>query len=333
MAEPDLVDEELRFGVSCFSMGTAFSRSESGEKGEESIPIAKRWRQDGGRRILSEQAQYRSLRPALGKLAAAPKPDRGAKEGTRAWPATPEKGIQNSAMSEIANEPSEKGLILDYVTDEGVSFSSYEFHADTTYYLIGHLQVQGYDTDHRGTVLFESGTVIKYTNGVVLSLGGWVDVTGGGAILTAVDDHTVGEQVGSGTLSGTYAAIALQLKNFGYSGLSISDLQIRYADKGILVNSAEGSPDYYFSNTDFLDCTYGFYGLSGITVHASSVRMCGVGTPLTPNNSTVYPDGYESCPIISSMANQTINEDGVATVNFTVWDGLNTPSGTVSMEV
>ena len=121
------------------------------------------------------------------------------------------------------------GYVLDW--ELVTSVNSNLWKGDTTYYIAGAVTVK--------TNIFEGGCVIKYapTNSAKLSITGPVTCLTSDyspVILTARDEHSVGQAIGSGALSGRYASVALYLDYFT-SGVpyDLADFRISHASTAI----------------------------------------------------------------------------------------------------
>src|SRR5262249_49731695 len=132
MATPDIVDQELEFGGFTFVLGTVYSLAESGQKGNQDVPIAKRWMQDGARRILSEQVEYSTLQSMLAQLPATATTNQTVQSGARSWPAEASGAMEAGPMQTGTAAPAEKGVVLDYTGISG-SYSSLTLYSGTTY--------------------------------------------------------------------------------------------------------------------------------------------------------------------------------------------------------
>ena len=105
------------------------------------------------------------------------------------------------------NAPQEAGLVMDYDLVDSGEYGELVFSGDTTYAVTGPLLVDD-------TVTFESGTVVKFTDGsspddpiVGIQTVNVVSPSDpySPAVLTSVDDNSVGEAIGSGSpVTATY---------------------------------------------------------------------------------------------------------------------------------
>ena len=277
MVEPDWVDEELDFGPFWMGQGRALSLEEWGEgrTSAEAVPVGKQWRQQDGRTLLFESADYWSLAPALSQLPSSDGEPRRIREarrggGTRGrverlagvpagqrWTATVERAVPRRLRATAAvpglrpararettalSADHRPGVVLDFETVNGTK-TDYVFRADTTHYVSGAATMSG------STVTFEGGTVIKYAAGVGATIGvnaATRVVWRGGkyrpVVMTAKDDHGVGQKIGSATsVSGYYATTALGLTyNVSYGPFDLAWCRVSHAQTGISVSGGSG---------------------------------------------------------------------------------------------
>jgi len=100
---------------------------------------------------------------------------------------------------------SDSGVVIDYVSKNS-NLTNFTWLGDTTYYLSGNVGLFGTNTT------WEAGTVIKYTNGVSLTINTpvtWQGTPYRPIVLTARDDRSVGDTIiPSNNFSGYYATVA-----------------------------------------------------------------------------------------------------------------------------
>jgi hypothetical protein len=137
-----------------------------------------------------------------------------------------------------------RGVVLDYVTINSDQQSAYTFRGDTTYYLSGYCNFDSGMT-------FEGCTVLKYAAGAMIDDGGPVIWNTGPyrpAVMTAVDDNTVGETIpgSTGAPSGFYALYALCME----CGMPapVHDVRIAYAQSGLYTPGPNIVRDCQFIN-------------------------------------------------------------------------------------
>lgn len=147
------------------------------------------------------------------------------------------------------------GVVLDYVT-YNTSQTNLVLKGDTTYLLTGLVTLYGTNT------VCEGGAVIKYTNNTAnVKLVVNTPLTWGGTmyrpvILTARDDHSVGEKIGSGTLAGYYADVALSLNaaTSSISNFQIAHLRVAHAKSAIELQQKTG---HVLSHLQLVNCQNG----------------------------------------------------------------------------
>jgi hypothetical protein len=134
------------------------------------------------------------------------------------------------------------------------------FRADVTYYVSGPVTV--------ANNVFEGGCIVKYapTNTAKITLTGPVVCRTSShrpLILTARDDHTAGESIGTNALSGYYAQYALYL-NY-YSGSNVFDLRhvhIRHADTAVgsyCARAPASEPGVLLWHCQWVNCRVGIW--------------------------------------------------------------------------
>jgi RHS repeat-associated protein len=308
MAMPDIVDEELDFGGLRMIQGVAFALNEGGltDKERGQTEVFKRWMAEGSRRLLSEQVEHKALTGMLAQLPSAPARGQQAKEGKRSWPPTAAGESQPGPMNQSSVGAEGKGVVLDYIMTLNGSAGSFDFVGGTTYYIPSSFTVTA-------NASFGSGAVVKYGRNAFLTI--FNAVSGGGAILTAVDDNTVGDTISgsTGNPTGTYASFALQLCHYGgcpvSSPCSLSSIQIKYAYTGVYTSGLQdaGSPFSFnsFSISSGLYGIYNFNSASGATVTANGLFTCGVLYPTAGQVNLSNPSTCSSGnnpPIISPIS-------------------------------
>ncbi len=254
-------DVSLDFGTLQIGNGKAFTVE--GDSGE--APVAKSFGpiENDNRMFLVEAIAQEDLKPLMKSLKQVRlgKPDekikRLAKKVTknrkdllsdfRGYERSSTKLMASIQKSSRALGPS---MVLDYSTVNG-SLGTFLFQSDTTYYISADTTFSG------GTVRFEGGAVLKYTNNVTLTINNTLSWKGGDpyrpVVLTAVSDHSVGEKLNTNTLSGQYAKAAINLTS-GLSDLKIKNFRICNAQVGIILNGRTGNT---LDNGQFVACGYG----------------------------------------------------------------------------
>ena len=231
-------DEQLDFGTVRMVRGRAFVTSQD-DLSRRGIPVSKHWTQIEGRTFLIESLPVQTIIPQMRHL---PLPNSSSSTNhagirkpmppilaRRALP-SPIPFRQGTNTMRLASSPTQiKGFVIDYVTLHGYN-GAFTFQADTTYYISG-------DFVPLGTTTIEGGTVIKYARTPAFwPQGALVCQTAPyrPAVLTAVDDDTVGQSiaVSSGSPTEFYGSSLsgyisrpvsgdLEYLRFCYAGLAV----------------------------------------------------------------------------------------------------------------
>jgi hypothetical protein len=255
MVEPDFTDSELDFGSMAMGMGKAFALNAQGDK--DSIGVGKQYQMIAGLPVLIEAVEFKMLEPLLAHLASGRQPDtRGLaintsrqikrarqqaqlpREHFRAWSKTQEIQLANHPLSGPA-------VVIDY--ELLGSATNFTFKGDTTYFISGSVNLIGATT-------IEGGTVMKVTNSPTakINVTGTLDCRTGPyrpAIFTSQYDTTVGEAIGSGTLTNYPGALVINT-----TSNVLHDLRISYATNGVALGFAEGR--IQLANVQFVKCQY-----------------------------------------------------------------------------
>jgi len=238
LAEPDILNDDLDFGVMQMPMGRAYAKKAGGTSDKPTL-MPKRWVTIDGRRFLVESISLFDLAPLLSAL-----PGGGSFDGRDAdevkhaglLPPSPRlvrPGTNSILTASLPHSAETPGVVLDYDTKNG-ALTDFTFESDTTYHLTGEVICYG-------TTVLEGGTVLKYTNGSspTLLFYGPLDCQTGPyrpAILTAKDDDTVGAQISGSTgdpeVGGDYGSFGIQYR-YNSGGLNLHDVRIAYKGYGI----------------------------------------------------------------------------------------------------
>ena len=279
-----LTDENLNFGVMEMTPGRAFLLGSNAN--EPGVQVSKSWAMLDGRQFLVEEVPVEALADELAQLpgpqTASTKPNANsalhvvsakrllpAPRLTKTSPAGQFKQVAQAATPA-------RGLVLDYQTISGIS-TNYTYQSDTTYYISGNLNSYGTNT-------FEGGAVLKFaTNGEIQITPGPPGTSPGinwkaGAyrpvIFTAKDDNSVGDSVGTNTLTGYYGNPMLYLVSFTPPAPLIG-LRMAYAKTAIQFSGA--SANLY--NVQIVSC------LNGINIAGANVFL---GNALFANTTTNF---------------------------------------------
>jgi len=254
--QDDLQDTALAFGQMKMVRGRAFAIGQSQPFGLPfgGTPTYKRWLNLQGRTFLIEDVPYHDISSQLQALPAnattsIPVPGSALYKvsSTRLLPpATSLKAAVGNDKSKIIRLASgarpAKGYVLDYVTVNSET-NAITFQGDTTYYISGYVFLYGV-----GTCTIEGGTVIKFARGAGLDFAEPLSCKTSPyrpAVLTAMDDDTVGQAISgsTGSPTGTYADIAIAVD--GTVNLTpIENLRVLYANWGVApdVQNTSGNP-------------------------------------------------------------------------------------------
>ena len=170
------------------------------------------------------------------------------------------------------------GVVFDYQLVNSVA--NFTFRSDTTYYVTNAVTLSGTNTT------FEGGTVIKFSNSpnaslIVDSPITWLGDFYQPIVLTAVDDHSVGEVLGTGALSGQYATVALELRAAA-GGANLAHLRIANAKRAITLPS---HTNHVISHIQVRDCLVGI-GATNADFKLRNALFTGVLTNFAGTGST-----------------------------------------------
>jgi RHS repeat-associated protein len=321
MRTPDFSDEFLDFGSIQMTPGTAFALEPGHKRPDDSsqhLPVGKRWQKHGQRNILSEQVEYAALAPKLVSLSAAPIRSQILNSQNRAWPSVPAatEAVEAAMVSTtLGNEP---GVVIDYVTLPGGSFSG---TLSGTYYVADNFTWTGTSTF--------SSPYIKFAQGKTLTITG--NASGSGAIFTAKDDNSVGEVIDGSTGSpsaptssppGEYAATGLKIDQqyVGYS-YTLTSFTFKFCHYAVEVYGTSGSSTVTFNSPIVQHCSLGFYKGSQAHVQLNNASFCGVATKyggsVSSSNETVCSN---TNPTISNITDSMIHRNTGVGSSFTIGD-------------
>ena len=324
MASPDLYDETLTFGPLVFGAGLAFTLPGSLDPSAEAGIVAKEFVQNSdGRYFLIESIPFSSIQRGLLGLPVCGTQSKSAKKmslknGYALLPAAPtrlasrrHRFAQAAASAEFGRKRP-AGVYIDYraTLTGGATLAQ----SDTTYLVSSGLSCT--------TLTLEGGCVLKYKAGASITANTLICKTSQfrPAVLTAVDDDTVGESMNgytnsgyTGTISsGGYANPALKL---GTQTLAVSGCIFRYAQKAIQY-AASSIPSTTITLThsqlykcitgiDLLwsGCGSGAGGSGTVTLGFNNALLANVQNPVNVNslNTTVKPT-LINCTIDQSAA-------------------------------
>jgi hypothetical protein len=287
MVEPDFTDSEIAFnGGMAMRAGTAFSLGE--ETKGRSVRVGKQFVEIGGLPVLIEAVEFQQLEPLLAGLASAERSEtRGlaihssrqvkrAKEQARLprehyWAFDKAKEIQ------LASNPlSQPAVVVDY--ELLGSGTNVVLKGGTTWLVSGLVNVTN--------LVIEGTAVVKVTNSpsAKIVVNGTVDCQTGPyrpAIFTSQYDTSVGESIGSGTLTNYPGALVINS-----SGKVLRDLRISHATNGVALGFSGGQIS--LTNVQFVHCRY------AIDFNGNSEDTVRIGNGLFYGVTNVLNSGYDN---------------------------------------
>lgn len=314
--------EHVRFDAMEFVTGRAFAL------GNESttVAMAKTWETFAGPRwFLVEKIPWRTIANELAQLPPLARNDQRKKGRLMARDQLRLPGRQQARaaikpIQTAAVTPARRGYVLDWELVSSVNSNLWK--GDTTYYIAGDISVK--------TNIFEGGCVIKFapTNLARLLVTGpatFLTTNYAPLIMTARDDHSVGEAIGSSSLSGYYANKALEL-DYSASGVlyDLHDVRVSHATLGISFFQGRG---HTARNIQIVRCLTGLQGyhtdfkvLNGL-LHRVDVAFTASGSGNTTGN--VQHVTFNQCSNLNSttLTLYMTNSLLVAVTNITSFTG------------
>ena len=325
MAEPDLIDETIRFGESSIGQGKAFVLGD--QPGTEAI-VTKRWVEDGGRTVLFEGVEIESVKETLERLPSSSQRSRASMPGNRGKGgrqipvrlyASNNRDEETPMQIASAKTESNSGFLIDYEIVINGS-SNFVFETGKTYYVGGYFTVNG-------TTVFEGGAIIKHYTTGHLAVSGPVDFKGSEyspVVFTSMHDDTVGEPIAgsSGTPpAGPYSDLNPLLIANGLNN-DVRHFRVKFAETGIRV---DGAGVLNVSDAQFLDCDYPIEGWTATIVAENILIDGGITAFQAPNvsgtNLTIhYVDGLgggvgvalKNCLIVNVSSVQSYTGQGAS---------------------
>lgn len=222
------------------------------------------------------------------------------------------------------------GVVVDYQLVNSVA--NFTFRGDTTYYVTNAVTLTGTNT------IFEGGTVIKFGNTATAGLIVESPISWGGSMyqpvnLVAVDDHSVGETIGSGSVgTNRYANPALDFRSSAGS-VQIAHLRISNAKRALLLST---NANHVISHAQIRDSTEGVF-VAGADFKIRNMLFANVLTNLAGTSSTGRLEHVTTC---NTATFSTANFGGtslyltncllvaVTTTNPFTWTGSSRITGT-----
>jgi hypothetical protein len=273
-------DRLIRFSDMLMGQGTSFLDGIAPARG--SFPVTKHWLpQENGNAVLVEEMPYTALTNLVGELplhSSNAKPSgkvrrtASLQELFRHPSANTESGkaVKMGRMS--ANKAHRPGLVVDYtLTGYDYATSNFVFQSDTTYLIGGQWYYYGYP----GTMFFEGGTVIKYTNsGTIFNCGTNRGVFEGSSyrpsIFTSWNDNSVGTTIpgSAGVAITPLTTCYVEEAGGGSSSNFIKNARFSYSDYAYTDYS---DPTYTFQDCQFVNCTTATFTPYGRKVYFKNV--------------------------------------------------------------
>jgi hypothetical protein len=348
-------DRMIRFDDMIMGQGTAFRTG--GITDEHRLKVTKHWQpQADGNAILIEEVPYTALTNLAGLLplhSSNTKPT-GQIRRTASFKVPlqqPSAGRSASGTMKIAKNGDravqKPGVVIDYTLNGYDSASSnFIFQSDTTYFISGVWYFNG----SPGTLVFEGGTVVKYTNNATIYnyYGSSPGIFEGSpyrpSVLTSWQDNSVGTTIpgssGSPSLvpSTTYY---IEDSGGGSSSNVISNVRFSYADYGYTDYS---DPVFTFRDCQFVNCTWATFTPSCSHMYFKNVLCSGcsvifAGYYYTENvdaeNITVdacpyfaMPYTWGPCSYSGGITNSILTACDSSTSDFTTDHSVVASSGT-----
>jgi len=241
--------EHISLGSMEFVTGRAFSLGDEAN----SVFVSKAWEVfEGQRWFLVEKIPWKSIAAELANLPPVAKNWRKKENAVMARKELrlPPRREARAAIKPIqtANlRPQGRSYVIDW--ELVTSVNSNLWKGDTTYYISGSVSIK--------TNVFEPNCVIKFapTNSAKLTITGpatFLSTNYTPVIITARDDHSVGDAIGSAALSGYYATTAIYFDNLSSGKIyDVRDVRISHATSGIYFNFGRG---HTLRNVQILQC-------------------------------------------------------------------------------
>jgi hypothetical protein len=313
-----LPDQSLDFGTMRMIRGRAFLLGRQAQ--DAGTRVGKQWVEVDGRTILIEEVPVNAIVDGLAALPLTAMNSGHSKAShlaSRHRQLPPQRLAKNSTKTILLAKTdfkSQPGLVLDYyVIDDAYDPVPSILQGDTTYAVADYMYVGS------AGCTIEGGSVIKFVAGAGLELNGGGVLTCATspyrpAILTAVDDNSVGETLPGSTGSpvGTYASTAIALDS-GSNLPPIHDLRIAYANFGL--NCYNNVCDCQFVNDG-----EALYAEGNLAVE--NVLLDNVGTGMDGGGSTInaaFVTGHCVSMLISSGI--SLNVTNSLFICVTNWGG------------
>jgi Bacterial Ig domain len=254
-------DQTLDFGQMQMGRGVAYLQNQT----LQAIPVTKEWAQIQSRYFLIEAIPYQQVKPLLDNLQASVLKEKKEAVAMRAAPSR-EKLVAMEAMrpkskfKQVASiKPGQSiqqiGFLMDYTLNS--SQTNFTFSGDETYYVSANVILSGTNTT------FESGTVIKYTNNVSLTVNSpitWQGANYRPIVLVSKDDDSLGALITGSTGNPTNNYYATSALTIGVTNaVNLQNLRVANAQTAI---SLSGGSGHVIRNAQLLMCQKGIAATS-----------------------------------------------------------------------
>ena len=298
MAEPDLIEDHLDFGIFKMPTGRAYLQTRAGGE-SQAVDVIKRWMHLEGRTFLVESIPLTSLEPLFAQLPSGhqqlnksgrPTLHAGRRAPTPVLARKRDESIllsQTSIRKPTSDQPQ---LVLDYTTING-SLTNYIFQGDRTYYISGNTSLNGTNTT------FEGNAALKYASGVTLTVNTpitWLGDNYRPVALISKDDNSMGESIsGSSGNPGKshYATKALYFDaNTASTNLVLKSLRVANAVTAVGINGRAG---HQLTDVQLVNCASGL-SLSSAEVSLHNALFSYVVTNFTGSSATGHVEHLTS---------------------------------------
>jgi hypothetical protein len=306
----EVENAEIHFGPAYFGQGIAFSIGDH----HPEVLVSKSWGKVDGFQFLVESVKFADLAPLLARLplqeAKLLRPIDRTRQMAKVHETKGELVVASHTYRQTLDRSSraasvqsmipsfDRGVVLDY-TCLLANNTDFTFAASSTFYISGPVSIDAVATFMGGTVLkFAPTNSAKLTlnSNVIWNAQNYLPVT-----LTARDDHSIGEAIGSNALSGYYADVALEVNSAtAMHGLALKNLRIAHARTAI---SIDGRTDHVLSDVQIVN--------SGLGIRAASGTAYSLRNALLSNVLTNF-SGIDSSSIGSV---EHLTSDGASYVN------------------
>ncbi len=203
---------------------------------------------------------------------------------------------------------------------------NYTFKSGITYYI-------GSQTYLYGNTIIEGGAILKFDwnyNSSLLVMGGLICKTEpyNPAILTTIDDDSVGEVLGFSSGAPQTAANGTPYLDMTYSqSNSISNLRVCFADWGVTTPLVSRKLDVW--DCQFVECNYGLINLvagTGADDSLHNVLFAACGAVVGASSNSVAIDGEQVTADVGDFCLANVTPSRIALTNSILWG--NSPTAT-----